>query len=300
MSRRIARLVVLVAALLPGGAAPGMGSPGSGSGPAAFRRVPELEAGFRLLYEQRFPEARESFTRWAAENPGDPLGETAVAASYLFEEFYRQGVMTSDFFLDDRRFLNGIDGEPDPGRMRGFREALGKAREAAERRLRKDGADPEALYALTLGSGMESNALSILEKRQLAALGRIREAQSTAGRLLAVRPDAADAWLALGSANYIIGSLPRTTRFFLWFGGFHGDRELGMEQLGKTAADGRYLRPFAKILLALAARREERDDLAERLLRELTGEFPASPLFAAEHARVAGAAAPLRETLVRP
>ena len=31
----------------------------------------------------------------------DPFGEVAVAASYLFEELYLQGVLTSDFFLSD-------------------------------------------------------------------------------------------------------------------------------------------------------------------------------------------------------
>ena len=46
-----------------------------------------------------------------------------------------------------------------------------------------------------------------------------------------------------------------------------------------------YLQPYAKILLALAARREGQEDLARRLLKELTRDFPASPLFAKEYAR---------------
>jgi len=39
----------------------------------------------------------------------------------------------------------------------------------------------------------------------------------------------------LASANYIIGCLSGTTRFFFWFGGIHGDKKLGMEQVTKTA-----------------------------------------------------------------
>lgn len=60
------------------------------------------------------------------------------------------------------------------------------------------------------------------------------------------------------------------------------------EELGRTASKGRDLKPFAKIMLALAARREQQDDLARNLLRELNEEFPSSPLFAAEYARVTG------------
>jgi hypothetical protein len=78
----------------------------------------------------------------------------------------------------------------------------------------------------------------------------------------------------------------------LWFGGIHGDKKLGMEQVGKTAENGRYLRPFAKTLLALAARREKQTTLAQKLLRELDEEFPASPLYAVEYAKVMGKPVP--------
>lgn len=260
-------------------------SDGSSDG-AAFHPVPEMEAGYRLLYEQRFSAARERFAAWSHGNPGDPFGEVSIAASYLFEEFFRQGVMTSDYFLDDERFLKGIDGSPDAERMRAFRDALERARGAAGGLLKKNPRDPDALFTLTLAVGMESNALSILEKKRLDGLRRLKEANNYAEQLLAVRPDAADAWLALGSANYVIGCLSGTVRFFLWFGGYHGDRALGMQQLERTAERGTYLRPYAKILLALAARREGQEDLARRQLLELTRDYPASPLFAAEYSRV--------------
>jgi hypothetical protein len=86
----------------------------------AFTTVPELRAGFDLLYEQRFVEAREAFASWESRNPEEPFGEVAVAASYLFEELSRQRVLTSNFFLDERKFVHGIDGQPDPERMRQF------------------------------------------------------------------------------------------------------------------------------------------------------------------------------------
>jgi len=76
----------------------------------------------------------------------------------------------------------------------------------------------------------------------------------------------------------------------LWFGGIHGDKKLGMEQLKKTIDSGRYLQPFAKILLALAARREKQNTVAQRLLRELSEEYPESPLFATEYAKAMAAA----------
>src|SRR5438132_6327501 len=232
----------------------------------AFSNVPELVSGFQSLYLQNFTEAREKFSKWETQHPDEPFGEVAVAASYLFEEMYRQNVLSSDFFLDEKRFLHGIEGKPDAGRMTSFRQALGRARELARARMRQIPKDSEALFGLAMASGMESDADAILEKKQLDGLKRMKEANEFAKQLLVQHPDADDAYVALGAANYIIGSLNPGYRALLWFGGIHGDKKLGMEQLTKTAEGGRYLKPFAKILLALSGRREKQNALAQKLL----------------------------------
>ena len=269
-------------------AAVGRARPNADATGPAFSSVPELSSGFRSLYVQNFTEARDKFTAWQLQNPEEPFGHVAIAASYLFEEFYRQGVLTSDFFLNEKRFLHGIEGPPDPARMKSFQDAIRQARKLARQRLEKNSRDPEALFALTLSAGMESDAAMILKKQHLEALKRLKEANEHAKELLAEQPDASDAYVALGAANYIIGSLSAGARFMLWFGGIHGDKKLGMEQVGKTVENGRYLQPFAKILLALAARREKQNALAQKLLRELSEEFPESSLYAAEYAKAMG------------
>jgi hypothetical protein len=259
-------------------AAPDVASP-------SFITVPELSAGFDLLYEQKFAEARQGFANWQSRNPDQPFGEVAIAASYLFEELYRQGVLTSDFFLDEKKFLRGIDGYPDPECMSHFRDAVARARKLAAERQKTNPQDGEALLALTLAAGMESDEESILQKRHLEGLKRMKKANGYARELLAQHPDATDAYIATGIANYIIGSQSGGTRFALWFGGIHGDKKLGMEQVARTAENGRYLRPFAKIILALAARREKQDELAQRLFRELSEQYPDNAVFASEYAK---------------
>jgi hypothetical protein len=258
--------------------APDVGSP-------AFRTVPELSAGFDLLYQQKFGEAREGFANWASRNPEQPFGEVAVAASYLFEELSRQGVLSSDFFLNEKKFLHGIDGSPDPERMSHFRDALARARELAIERQKTNPDDGEALLALTLAAGMEADAESILQKKHLAGVKHMKKANGYAKQLLAQHPDATDAYIAPGIANYIIGSQGAGSRFLLRFDGIHGDKKLGMEQVARTAENGRYLRPFAKIILALAARREKQDALAQRLFRELSEQYPDNELFASEYSK---------------
>ena len=263
----------------------------------AFTPVPELRAGFDLLYEQKFEEAREAFASWQSRHPGEPFADVAIAASYLFEELSRQGALTTEFFLNEKKFLRGIDGKPDPESMSRFREALAQARQLARQRQKTNAKDGEALFALTLAAGMESNEESILQKRHLDALSCTKEANEYGKRLLAQNPEATDAYVALGMANYIIGSLGHASRFTLWFGGIHGNKKLGMEQLAKTAESGLYLKPFAKIVLALAARREKQNALAQELWRELTEQYPDNGSFASEYAKalsVPRQAAPVR------
>jgi hypothetical protein len=288
---RLARVALLIALLVASAAnlAGAAATPATPEDPSpAFNKDPDLANGFHHLYVQDFTEARVIFTTWENAHPDQPFGQVAIAASYLFEELYRQRVLTSDFFLDQKRFLNGIEGKPDADRMNHFRGAVEHARSLSKARLKKNPKDPEGLFGLTLAAGMESDAYAILEKKQVDALKRLKEANENAKLLLVVQPDANDAYVALGAANYIIGSLNAGYRMGLFFLGIHGDKKLGMEQLEKTADNGRYLQPFAKILLALSARREKQNALAQKLLLELTQEFPANPTFAAEYAKSMG------------
>jgi tetratricopeptide (TPR) repeat protein len=254
--------------------------------PAAQDERSPMDIGFHLLYELKFEEARMQFMRWQEENPSDPLGFEAMAAGYLFEEFYYQNVLTTEFFMDDARLLGGIEGKPDEKRKRHFEAAYRKGWDLAIKQLEENPEDTNALFALSIAAGMKSDFLSILEKRQMESLSMIKKAEGYAKRLLELQPDHADAWLSIGAANYIIGCLPAYKRFFLWFRRIKGDKDLGMEQLKIAAERGRYLKPFAKIFLALAALREDRVDVARSELRDLVSAFPHNHLFREELARL--------------
>jgi hypothetical protein len=257
-----------------------------GQAPTEGLHIPELDAGFHLLYELKPSEARARFEAWQKSHPEDPLGYASEAASYLFEECYRQGVLTSDFFLDDERFLGKIPLKPDPHLRAAFFASNKQAQDLAQLRMKINPDDANALFAMSLGLGMQADYASLIDKRQLDSLKRIREADSYSKRLLKVAPDAADAYLGLGTANYIIGSLPGTKKFFLGFAGIHGDKKRGIEQLETAANHGHYLRPFAKVLLALTALREKKREVARAQLTELVAEFPENTLFASELARL--------------
>lgn len=245
-----------------------------------------LNSGFRDLYELKFTEARVEFLSYQRQYPEDPVGKAAEAASYLYEEFNAKGIFTSKFFLDDNRLLNGAEGTAKENRNAAFLRADAETRELARNVLKSQPRDVHGLLALTLADGMESDYDALLVKKPAASLGLMRQAEREAHALLAVDPTQDDAYVALGASDYVIGCLPGYKRAVLWFGGIHGDRVRGMQEMERAADQGHYLRPFAQILLALACEREHQPERARELLSQLTSEFPANKRFARELALV--------------
>jgi hypothetical protein len=140
---------------------PGVLASGGGVPRVAAIGAPEIDAAFHLLYELKFVEARRGLAAWQAAHADDPLGPAAEAASHLFEEFYAQGVLTSDFFLDDKLFLGGIKGKPDPARRDAFVSAIRLAQNLAKSRLKTNPKDANALFAMTISNGMQADYSAI-------------------------------------------------------------------------------------------------------------------------------------------
>jgi len=260
---------------------------GGGEAPALPRMEADpsagiLDAGFRNLYELDFRKGRERFISYQKLEPSDPMGKAAEAASYLFEQFNAKGIFTSEFFLSDEKFLGGAQGTPAENRNDEFLNANGMARDMATQKLKSDPRDSQSLLVLTMTDGMEADYDALIVKKQMAGLSLTKQADAEAAKLLAVDPSAEDAYMALGAANYVIGSLPSYKRAVLWFGGIHGDRERGLEELQRASEHGHYLQVFAKSWLALALEREHQTERARRIFAELAAEFPANPLFAHE------------------
>ena len=254
----------------------------SSEGHAGPATNPPLEKSFRLMYELQFAAARDRLRSCREADPEDPLCVAAEAASYLFEEFNQHGVLTSAFFLNDKRLLGGIAGAPDKERAAAFLEANQRARAMAKLRLTSSPRAADALLTLVLADGMQSDFAALITKRQVESVRLMRRAEKGAAALLQVEPDNGDAYVALGAANYIIGCLPAYKRFVLWLGGIAGDRQTGLKQLQVAATRGHYLKPLAKSMLALAAKREGQFDLARSLFADLNQEFPGQPVFAHE------------------
>ncbi len=248
--------------------------------------TPSLDQGFHRLYDLDFAGAQKSFESWERENPGNPMGPVSEAAAVLFSEFNRLGVLDSQFYENDSVFAARKKYEVGPTQKVLFERHLSGAENLARVRLARDPKDRDALFAMTLASGLRSDFAALIEKRNMASLHYTKDATAWANQLLAADPKCYDAHLASGVSRYIIGSMAAPVRWILRLGGVSGDKAEGISELQMTAKEGRLLAPFARILLAIAYVREKQPAQARELLLSLQQEFPDNPLFANELARL--------------
>jgi len=248
--------------------------------------VSALDRGFSGLYNLDFAGAQRDFASWQQMHPDDPVGPVSEAAGFLFSEFNRLGVLEAQFYENDERFEGRTKLTPDPVLREHFQAAIGRAEILSHARLAKDPKDRDALFALTLSSGLQADYAALIEKRNLASLHYTKQASASAQQLLAVCHDCYDALLATGFSKYIIGSMAAPVRWILRLGGLSSDKQGGIADLQTTAEHGHYLAPFARILLSIAYVREKDKSRALQLLIGLRREFPANTLFSREIAHL--------------
>jgi hypothetical protein len=284
MAKRIdARWLKIVAVLWTCCILGGLARAEDAPGPAA---ISPLEHGFSGLYNLDFTGAQKDFTMWQQLHPDDPVGPVSEAAGWLFSEFNRLGVLEAQFYESDEIFADRPKLTPDPAVRKQFLAAIGRAENLSRARLARDPEDRDALFALTLSSGLQADYAALIEKRNLASLHFTKEASASAQQLLAVCPDCYDALLATGFSKYLIGSMAAPVRWILRLGGLPADKQGGIADLETTAEHGHYLAPFARILLAIAYVREKDKAHALQLLTDLGREFPANTLFPREIAHL--------------
>lgn len=238
------------------------------------------------MYNLQFGPAHSVFRDWETTHPADPMGPVSDAAAYLFAEFDRLRILQSEFFVDDENFFHMRRLSPDPKVKAAFEDSLARGERLSSAALAKSPDDVNAQLATLLRIGLHADYLALVEKRNMAALTEVKQGRAVAEQVLAKHPDCYDAWLAIGVENYLLSLKPAPVRWLLRLGGAQTDKDVGVARLRITAEKGRYLMPYARLLLAVAAVRDKRTTEARQILTWLTAEFPHNRLYQEELAKL--------------
>src|SRR5580698_4221667 len=245
-----------------------------------------LDAGYHDMYNLQFLAAHLKFQQWMRDHPEDPMGPVSDAAAWLFGEFDRLHVIDVQLFADQSRFDNRQRLTPDDTVRKNFDDRTDQAGRLADAALQRNPKDASALYVKTLVSGMRSDYALMIEKRDISALNYSKEASAYSKQALAADPTLYDAHLASGVENYMLSLKWAPLRWLLNFTGASTSREEGIRLLHLTADKGHYLAPFARMMLAVAALRDNRPQEARDILAALSREYPQNSLYARELARI--------------
>ena len=250
------------------------------------QQLPQLDPGYRDMYNLQFGNAHNFFQNWEKAHPEDPMAPASNAAAYLFAEFDRLHILESEFFTNDDAYLERKKMAPDPQLKKMFEAELDKSDRIAADMLAKNPNEPNALFAKVMVLGLRGDYAALIEKRDMAGLSYIKTGRALAEKLLAAHSDYYDAYLAVGVENYLLSLKPAPMRWFLRMTGAQTDRETGLQKLKITAEKGHYLLPYARLLLAVAALRDKDRPRAKTLLAGLATEFPENHLYARELAKL--------------
>jgi hypothetical protein len=242
----------------------------------------DLYRGWLKMYDLKFDESHQIFQAWKQTHPADSLGPASDAAAYLFSELARLGALESELFTDNNTFLNRGRLQPDPQVKTRFENEIASTDRLADSSLHANSTDTNALFAKSMSLGLRADSASLIERRDLTALKFMKESRAYEEKVIMIDPKVYDAYLGSGVENYLLSLKAAPVRFVLKLTGSLVDREQGIKQARLTAQYGHYLEPFAKLLLAVAALRDNDRAHAKELLSELHTRFPDNPLYVRE------------------
>jgi hypothetical protein len=245
-----------------------------------------LDQAYGDMYNLRFDDAHRALTTYEAAHPQDPLGPVSDAAACLFSEFERMHILESQFFTDDNAVVNGGRRQPDPAIRARFEQDLNTTDRLAQAELHNPTEHGNALFAATMRMGLDADYLALIDGRNVAALSEMKKGRQLAQELLSEDPNYYDAYIAVGVENYILSLKPAPVRWVLHLAGAQTDKQNGLDKLNLTAEHGHYLKPYARLLLAVAALRDGDRRKARELLGWLAQRYPQNHLYRVELAKL--------------
>jgi hypothetical protein len=252
----------------------------------AAGQTASLDAGFRQMYNLDFGGAHRTFEAWEQQHPEDPLGPISNAAAYLFSEFDRLHILEVELFTNDEALKSREKVSADSAVRNAFDSEVQKGDRLASDLLSRSPTNQDALFSKALENGLRGDYLALIEKRNLAGLSSMKAGRRVAEKLISIDPSYYDAYLAIGIENYLLGINPAPIRWMLKLGGAQTDKDHGLKELRITADKGRFLAPYARLLLAVAAIRDQDRTTARTLLAGLSREFPQNQLYQKELAKL--------------
>ena len=241
-------------------------------------RLDTLRAeGYEALYNLDYETARARFQKMIEIAPDHPAGPQCMASSLWVQQLNQSWELKSTLYSSSA--ITDGKSQVDRKQTDEFRKWIRRAKLLSQARLRKNPRDVEALYFLGAAEGLEASWAGGVERKFMAAFRAGTDSVDHHREVLKLAPDFHDAELTIGLMNYIVGSLPLPAKMLVATMGVRGSKKRGLETIERVAAEGKWARDVARVLLVDLYKREKRWEDAARVARELAAKYPHNYLF---------------------
>jgi hypothetical protein len=243
---------------------------------------PAIDRAFNRMYNFDFAGMHAILDEHVLDHPEDPLAYSTRAVAFLFSELHRMKILETDFFTDDDQVTDRKKLNPDLAVRAKLFQMTGEAKKKAGAILALKPADRNAMFAMCMAIGVETDYTILVEKKYIRSFSMSKESQRYARMLLAMDPPISDAHLTLGMVEYVVSNLNWFFRLFVHFHQIEGSKQNAIENLKKVIKGGQYYAPLAKILLSVIYLREKMPHQALVLMQEMERDYPENPLVRSE------------------
>ena len=248
---------------------------------------PQYEAlrksGIEALYNLDYDKAQKDFKEIVRLYPNHPAGTQLLAARVWIKTLYETRRLQSSLYSSQSFYSSGDD-KVDPKIIAEFRNLTRESKRLAEKRLKQNPKDVEALYWLGSVEGLKASFEEAVERRHFAALRDGSDSVDHHRDVLKLDPNSIDAAITVGLYEYAVGSLPLVIKVVAGITGFRGSKKKGLAMIEHVAKEGNWSRDDAKTLLIVLYNREKRYPEALDHARDLVAKYPRNYLFRLEAA----------------
>ena len=232
------------------------------------------EEALTLLHNLDYGSAISDYCRISEQDPDQPMLHNFLAYSYLLQEIDRLGDLDRAVCSESKSTLEVPSPIPNPAFVERFKSQVKLAMAAADRRLRANPEDGEALYGMGVAHMLRAFYTFRIRKKALEGLNQARKAQRFCRRSVKVDPYFYDAYLMTGLYDYALGSLPTVVKFFLFFKGSRGNKKMGLVEVQAAAAHGTRAPTAGKIILAVLLAQEREWESVRKIVAGLERRYP--------------------------
>lgn len=240
----------------------------------------DLRRAVWLLFNGDVPATQALLREHVAAKPEDPLGYSLSAALPFYNLV--AGQLRSHY----GNSVGGMVLGESLGLPPGMRQMLGGNLQRAQTQAKEDLAtnpqDENALFALCVADGVNRDVMALVFKRWMTSFSHAQMAARRARQLLALNPNAYDAYFVIGFSEHLIQKIPSIFRPFTKIPGIVGQNSRAIQFLEATAHDGYYFREFARQMLLTLYTEEGRHQDMLRTLSALAADFPGNTIYHSE------------------